>query len=90
MSARSPSSSSAALQQCAATLRRVSEYRLPAGIDRRLLELSENNDSLTTGEREELLALVEFAEDRTVEKLEAAATLKLLADEFPNLVNTAP
>lgn len=70
------------------TLRRVIDYRLPTGIDRRLLHLSENKESLSQAEREELLALVEFAEDRTVEKLQAAAALKSLAGEFPELVGS--
>ena len=89
MSARSPQLSSPAIRQCADALRRVSDYHLPPGVDRRLLYLSENKEALTAAEREELLALVEFAEDRTAEKLAAAASLKLLAEEFPDLASCA-
>ncbi len=71
------------IQECAATLHRVANYRMPAAMDRRLLWLSENKESLTPPEREELLALVDFSEDRTVEKLEAKVLLQRLA-EAPN------
>lgn len=72
------------IQKCAATLQRVANYRMPAAMDRRLLWLSENKESLTQPEREELLALVDFSEDRTVEKLEAKMLLQRLAETPPN------
>ena len=71
------------IQECAATLERVAQYRMPAAMDRRLLWLSENKESLTQPEREELLALVDFSEDRTVEKLHAKLLLKRLAETWP-------
>ena len=52
---------------CAATLRRLAEYRLPAALDQRLLWLSENKELLTETERRELLALVELTDEKTVE-----------------------
>jgi hypothetical protein len=58
---------------------------LPAAIDRRLLELSENKESLSSADREELVALVELAEDKTVEKLQAAAALRRLTEQYPAL-----
>src|SRR5437899_2605276 len=76
----------AVLRDCAATLQRVATYRLPTAVDRRLLWLSENKERLTDAEREELLALIEFADERTVEKLEARATLQRLAQAWPHLV----
>jgi hypothetical protein len=72
------------VQECADTLRRVANYRMPVAMDRRLLWLSENKESLTALEREELLALVDFSEDRTVEKLEAKVLLQRLAEVMPN------
>jgi hypothetical protein len=76
----------AVLRDCACTLQGVAEYRLPAAIDRRLLWLSENKVALSDVEREELLALVQFAEERTVEKLQARASLKQFAEMWPHLV----
>ena len=74
------------LRECVATLQGVAGYRLPAAVDRRLLWLSENKPSLTEAEREELSALVEMAEQRTAEKLQARAALKRLAEVCPDLV----
>jgi hypothetical protein len=78
-----------AVRQCADALRRLAEYRLPVGLDRRLLYLSENKEVLTAEEREELLALVEFAEDRTLERARAAAALVNLVEAFPIVVGSA-
>jgi hypothetical protein len=76
------------LGECAAALQQVAGYRLPATLDRRLLWLSENKESLTPQEREELLALVDLAEERTVEKLRARVVLKQLAELLPQLHTT--
>ena len=78
------------LRDCMATLEQVARYRLPPAIDRRLLWLSENKERLTADEREELSALVDFAEDRTIEKVRAQATLKRLSALFPQLVSVHP
>ena len=78
------------LADCVAALRRVAEYRLPAALDRRLLWLSENKERLSEEEREELLAAVEFAEDRTVEKLQAEVVLRRLARLYPHLFTPQP
>jgi hypothetical protein len=74
------------LRDCAATLQRVAAYRLPPALDRRLLWLSENKEALNETEREELLALVEFAEERTVDKLHARATLQRFTELWPHLL----
>jgi hypothetical protein len=79
-----------ALRDCAAALQRVAAYRLPSALDRRLLWLSENKETLTEDEREELLAAVEFAEERTIEKLQARAALKRLAEVWPELATAQP
>lgn len=78
------------LRDCLATLQQVARYRLPPAIDRRLLWLSENKQSLSSDERDELLALVEFAEDRTLEKAKAQATSQRLGALFPSLVADQP
>src|SRR5438874_8649858 len=78
------------LRDCVATLDQVARYRLPAVLDRRLLWLSENKQQLTQNERDELSALVEFAEDRTVEKVRAHATLKRLTELFPEMASGQP
>src|SRR5262249_18437300 len=77
------------LAGCVAALRRVAESRLPAALDRRLLWLSENKERLSDAEREELVAAVEFSEDRTVEKFQAQAVLQSLARLSPPLVAPA-
>jgi hypothetical protein len=69
----------------AASLRRLAEYRLPAALDQRPLWLSENEDSLTEAERHQLPALVELAEEKTVERLQAQATLRWIDEAFPNV-----
>ncbi|MCY2989301.1 MAG: hypothetical protein NTY19_15710 [Planctomycetota bacterium] len=70
---------------CAATLRRLAEYRLPAALDQRLLWLSENKELLTETERRELLALVELTDEKTVEKLQSQAALQRIGQVFPKL-----
>ena len=55
-----------------------------------MLWLSENQDRLTAEEREELTAAVEFAEDRTLEKLQAQARAQKLATIDPGLVSSSP
>jgi hypothetical protein len=84
------SSAEPALQDCIAALRRVATYRLSPALDRRLLWLSENKDKLADTEHEELLALVEFAEERTAEKLQARAALKRIGERWPHLVPVLP
>ncbi|MBI1832034.1 MAG: hypothetical protein HYR84_11355 [Planctomycetes bacterium] len=78
------------IQDCAATLQKVASYKLPASLDRRLLWLSENKETLTPDEREELLALVDFTQDRTVEKLQASVILRRLAEAWPQLLGSSP
>jgi len=74
------------LRDCISALEGIATYRLPDPVDQRLLWLSENKESLSAQERDELLALAEFAEQRTVEKVRAQAALKRLADVRPDLM----
>jgi hypothetical protein len=78
------------IQDCAATLQKMACYKLPAAMDRRLLGLSENKETLTEVERDELHALIDFSEDRTVEKLQAKVLLQRLAEAWPQLFGSAP
>lgn len=78
------------LRDCIATLEQVAEYRLPPAIDRRLVWLSENKDRLTSEERDELLALVDMADERTIAKVRARATLQRLSRLFPQLASNQP
>lgn len=57
-------------------------------MNRRLNQLSEAKETLTSAEREELLALVELAQGRTVEKLEAQVALRQLDEVLPHLFHS--
>ncbi len=85
-----PGTVESVMESCAATLRRVAEYRLPPALDERLLWLSQNKESLTEAQRQELLALVDFAGEKTAEKLQAQAALRRIDQVFPKLARTAP
>jgi hypothetical protein len=60
-----------ALRHGVNALKRVANCALPAALERRLQELGENKDQLGAAEHEELLALVTFTHERTIEKLQA-------------------
>jgi hypothetical protein len=74
-----------ALAESVTALRRVAGYTLPAELDRRILDLSERKETLSTDERAELLAWVKFSQERSVEKFGAVAALQRLAAAFPEL-----
>ena len=69
-----------------ATLRRLADYELPPALDARLRDLAERKDLLSAVEHSELLTLVEFAQHRTIEKLDAKAALVKLHRALPDLV----
>jgi hypothetical protein len=77
------------IRDCATLLRAAASYRLPKGLDQRLLWLSENKEALTQAEREELEALVDLAEERTLEKVQARVALRRLAEAFPQVVSSS-
>ena len=68
-------------------LRQIAGYELEPGIQRRMLDLGERKEFLSEAEREELLALIDFSEHRTLESLEAQAALQLLGRMVPELGN---
>jgi len=78
-----------AIQSCVQTLRRLANYELPAALDRRLQELGEQKEFLDPAAHQDLLALVAFSQQRTLEKLEAQVALKRLQELFPELVDAA-
>jgi hypothetical protein len=75
-----------AIQACAVALRRMSDYELDPPLQRRLHDLGERKEFLTTVEHEELLALVDFMHKRTIEKLEAQAALARLRVAIPGVL----
>lgn len=78
----------AVLQTCERALRRVADYRFGPALDQRLRELGERKEWLSASEHEELLALVAFTEQRTLEKLEAEAALRELQTASAELTAT--
>jgi hypothetical protein len=79
----------AALQSCRQVLRRVANTALDPALDRRLCDLGERKEFLSAGEHQELLALVAFTQQRTLEKLEAELALRRLQAVAPE-AETAP
>jgi hypothetical protein len=72
-----------ALRHGVGALKRVANYVLPAALDQRLQKLGENKEYLGTAEHEELLALVTFTQERTIEKLEAELAMRDLQTLLP-------
>jgi hypothetical protein len=77
------------LRSCGQTLRRLADYELNPSLDRRLQELGERKEFLNAGEHAELMALVAFAQKRTLEKLEAQVALERLREFSPDVVDAA-
>lgn len=75
------------LRNCVDTLNRMASYRLPHALDQRLLWLSENKELLDNAQREELVALVELADHRALDKVQAKAVLEQLSKIYPELVS---
>lgn len=76
-----------ALESCIAALRRMASYSLDPALDERLRDLGERKEFLAPTEHAELLALVDFTRQRSLEKLEAEATLRRLRAVCPELVD---
>lgn len=79
----------AAIQACALALRRMADYELEPSLHRRLHALGERKEFLSPAEHEELLALVDFAHQRTIEKLEAQTALTRLRTALPGVLSDA-
>ncbi|MGH8056233.1 MAG: hypothetical protein ACREOH_03200 [Candidatus Entotheonellia bacterium] len=76
-----------AIQACAVALRRMADYELDSPLHRRMQALGERKEFLSQAEHEELLALVDFAHKRTIEKLEAQVALARLRTALPGLLS---
>ena len=74
-----------AVQACAVTLRKIAEYELDPALDQQLHKLGEQKEFLSQTEHAGLLALVDFVQKRTIEKLEAQVTLSRLRAALPGL-----
>ena len=74
-----------ALVASASALRRTANYSLPPELDRRILELGERKESLTPDERAELMAWVEFTQQRSIDRLNAQSALGRLTSVFPEI-----
>lgn len=79
-----------ALRSCMAALRRVAEFQLDPALDQRLRQLGEGKEFLGPELHAELLALVAFTEQRTIEKLESELALRQLREAFPDLGLSPP
>ena len=75
-----------ALQLGVRALNRMAHYALPTALDPRMRELGERKDDLDPAEYEELLALVTFTQERTLEKLQAEVALRELQTLLPEEV----
>ena len=75
-----------ALGLCVSALRRMARYELDETVNRRMRQLGERKEFLGEDEHAELMSLVEFAERRTREKLDAQLALNRLGEILPGLV----
>ena len=75
-----------AIHACAAALKRMAEYEIDPSLSHRMHELGARKEYLNQVEHNELLALVDFAHKRTIEKLEAQTALGRLRLVLPGLL----
>jgi hypothetical protein len=78
-----------AIQACAVALHRLAEYELAPSLHSRMHALGGRKEFLSSAEHEELLALVDFAHQRTMEKLEARMALDRLRTALPGVLPDA-
>ncbi len=76
-----------AINTSVSALRRMAGYVLPTELDRRILDLGERKEELSEDEHAELLAWVQFTQERSVEKHEAQLALRELASAFPDVTS---
>ena len=75
-----------AIEACVLSLKRMAEYELDPMLSQRMHELGERKAYLSQEEQSERLALVDFLQKRTVEKLEAQLALARLRAALPSLL----
>jgi len=74
-----------AFEACVSALRRIADYELEPSLQNRLLDLGERKEFLSQAEYDELMALVDFTQKRTIESLEAKIALNRLHGAFPEM-----
>ena len=77
-----------AMASCVAALRRVASYELNPSLAGRMEEMGDRKEFLTPEQHDELMALVAFSQERTIEKLQAQSALNRLSAVFPGVVGT--
>ena len=78
-----------AIQACAVALRRMAAYELESSLQRCIRELGARKEFLSVVEHEELLVLVDFVHQRTIEKLEAQVARDRLRAALPGVLSDA-
>ena len=73
----------AAVRSSVQALRQFANYTLPPVLNQQVRELGERKEYLQAAEHDHLLALVEFTQQRSREKLQAEAALQQLQAIFP-------
>ena len=76
-----------AIEACAVALRRMADYELNPTLNQRMHELGERKEYLSPNEHEELLALVDFTQKRTVEKLRCRSAVKMGGQQILNFIS---
>ena len=74
-----------ALGACIEALRQVAEKKLPQPLERKIRKMIDAKESLTGAEHEQLLTLVEVAQEQSLQKVKAQVALELLRDAYPDL-----
>jgi hypothetical protein len=74
-----------ALAPSLSALRRLARYKLEPALARRMQALGERKEFLGKEQHEELVALVTFAQRRSIEKLEAQVALQRLNEILPEV-----
>lgn len=78
-----------ALVRSIKALQRLAGYELEPAIQHRMRDLGERKETLDKGEHAELMSLVTFSEQRTIERLEARVALKDLQAFVPELIEAS-
>ncbi len=74
-----------ALRACAKALRVAANYQLPAPLQRKLRKTLDDKERTSPAGHEELLVLVEVAQERSLQKVKAQVALQQLLQAFPEL-----
>ena len=77
-----------AIDSCIAALHRLADYELEAPLASRLQSLAERKELLSADEYQELMALVAFSQQRSIDKLQAQVALRRIEEVLPDLVGS--